>query len=165
MCLFVPNIFLHNHQLLCQDYPSLSSNFYHQGKNNQFNHLLLCHDYPRVSYDYPRVSLNIYHQGKKQQYATKTRQRFLPLKFLLFIFLYYFEFYYYLFSLLHLLKLIYYLLFFWKISYMSRQKLYQKNFSLEQDFSFKLLIPFLQWISRKSFGKMLYQSIFIPNFW
>ena len=98
-------------------------------------------------------------------YPRVARQCFLALKFLLFIFLYYFEFYYYLFSLLHLLKLIYYLLFFWKISYMSRQKLYQKNFSLEQDFSFKLLIPFLQWISRKSFGKMLYQSIFIPNFW
>ena len=53
----VCNIFLRNNLLLCHDYPSLSSNFYHQGKNNQFNHILLCHDYPCLS-------SNFYHQGK-----------------------------------------------------------------------------------------------------
>ena len=30
-CVFVRNIFLYN----CHEYPSLSSNFYHQGENNQ----------------------------------------------------------------------------------------------------------------------------------
>ena len=32
VCVFVRDIFLYNHLLLCHDYPSLSSNFYHQGK-------------------------------------------------------------------------------------------------------------------------------------
>ena len=53
VCLFVQNIFLFNYH----NDQSLSSNFYHQGENNQFNHLLLCHDYPSLS-------SNIYHQGK-----------------------------------------------------------------------------------------------------
>ena len=44
-CLFVRNIFLY----YCHDYPSLSSNFDHQGENNQLNHLLLCHNYPYLS--------------------------------------------------------------------------------------------------------------------
>ena len=32
VCVFVWNIFLHNHLLMCYNYLSLSSNFYHQGK-------------------------------------------------------------------------------------------------------------------------------------
>ena len=49
--MFVWNIFLYN----CQDYLSLSSNFYHQGENNQFNQILMCHDYLSLS-------SNIYHR-------------------------------------------------------------------------------------------------------
>ena len=53
VCVFVWDIFLYNYH----DYLSLSSNFYHQGENNQFKHILLCHDYPSLS-------SNMYHQGK-----------------------------------------------------------------------------------------------------
>ena len=37
VCLCVRNIFLYNHLLLCHDYPSLSSNFYQQGKTTTTN--------------------------------------------------------------------------------------------------------------------------------
>ena len=37
--------------------PKFLFKLFHQGKNNQFNHLLLCHDYPSLS-------SNIFHQGK-----------------------------------------------------------------------------------------------------
>ena len=38
VCLF--GTFSYTITYVFHDYPSLSSNFYHQGKNNQFNHLL-----------------------------------------------------------------------------------------------------------------------------
>ena len=47
VCLF--GTFSYTITYVFHDYPSLSSNFYHQGKNNQFNHILLCHDYLSLS--------------------------------------------------------------------------------------------------------------------
>ena len=79
VCVFVRDIFLYNHLLLCHDYPSLRSNFYHQGKTtNSISYFCVTITDVLVQTFNNRGKYKWRHSSS---IPTRTRWRLAPLKF------------------------------------------------------------------------------------
>ena len=80
VCLFIPDIFQYNHLLLCHNYPSFSSNFYHHGKttNNSISYFCVTITKVLVKTFNTRGKYKWRHSSS---IPTRTRWRLAPLKF------------------------------------------------------------------------------------